>query len=119
MIYFSILKNISQVSGGSFFNLTEDSNLKEISSSIGCSPFSFLFAEFDENEITEVYPSRKKVIENESFNLNGILNGNEATIVLNFGFGNEITEKKKIKLTKREAYDLSAVLATSLREKWL
>eukprot|EP01080_Neovahlkampfia_damariscottae_P002258 gene2258-2432_t len=97
------LRNISDVSGGRYFSIDSNSNLQDITSTIGYSPFSFLFAEYDENDMTEVYPSKKCVVENETFHMNGILLAKESQIILNFGIGNEILEKRTIKLAKKDA----------------
>jgi Ca-activated chloride channel homolog len=97
----AVMNYIAEVSGGAYFKINE--NVKEIIPKIGTVPFSFLSAEFDENEITEVYPSKPTQITDGSFQMNGILLSDNASITLNFGFGSSIKETKKIQISKKDA----------------
>jgi Ca-activated chloride channel homolog len=100
---FKVLRRISEESNGRFIHLDETSELNDLVSSIGTSPFCLLFVEFNEDEICEIYPSKPTPIESNSIHINGILLSEVAYVVLNFGFGEEILEKKKVTLTKKNA----------------
>jgi hypothetical protein len=113
----SLMNYIAEVTGGGYFKINEK-NLKEIVPKIGSLPFSFLSAEFDENEISDVYPSKPTQIDNDSFNINGVLLSDEATITLNFGFGNTIKDSRKIKLSKKDA-NISNIIGTLWAKKCL
>ena len=110
----SYLEYISEITNGSHYYLNE-TNFKEISKKIGLNSFSFLFSEFNENEISDVFPSKSFELKSSSnFNFNGILLTNkETTITLNFGFGNKIKEKKIYKLKKSESSSESILSSES------
>eukprot|EP01080_Neovahlkampfia_damariscottae_P002504 gene2504-3210_t len=98
----SYMNYICDITNGAFYQLNE-SNVQSISKKIGFSPYSFLSAEFNEDEISEVYPSKTTQLIDSLFHLNGILLKDEASIKLNFGSGKEIKETKTFKISKNNA----------------
>lgn len=64
----------------------------------------FISAEFNKNEISEVFPSIPSNFI-EKFSIAGKLLSNTASIKLNFGFGKEIVHSETISLTSNNAYN--------------
>ncbi|MFP3593092.1 VIT domain-containing protein [Chryseobacterium sp. SIMBA_038] len=92
---FNQLKFISNKTGGEFLNLSENDPKKEVRKLLYQS-LKFIGIE-NNSSLTEVYPSLSQTI-SQDFVLTGILKGNQATIKVLFGYGNEVTEAKAISL---------------------
>lgn len=96
---FSTLRYIAQSSGGQTINLVSsrvDDALPMLTTNI----YSFLYATYKKNQVTEVYPTIATPV-NNSFSLAGQLLSKEAEIVLNFGFADKVVYQKKIKLERK------------------
>lgn len=92
---FNQLKFISNKTGGEFLNLSENDPKKEVRKLLYQS-LKFIGIE-NNSSLTEVYPSLSQTI-SQDFVLTGIVKGNQATIKVLFGYGNEVTEAKVISL---------------------
>ncbi|MET3538749.1 VIT domain-containing protein [Chryseobacterium limigenitum] len=92
---FNQLKFISNKTGGEFLNLSENDAKKEVRKLL-YQALKFIGIE-NNSSLTEVYPSLSQTI-SQDFVLTGILNGNQATIKVLFGYENEVTEAKAISL---------------------
>ncbi|ANF49946.1 hypothetical protein A0O34_05135 [Chryseobacterium glaciei] len=92
---FNQLKFISNKTGGEFLNLSENDPKKEVRKLLYQS-LKFIGIE-NNSSLTEVYPSLSQTI-SQDFVLTGILKGNQTTIKVLFGYGNEVTEAKAISL---------------------
>jgi len=92
---FNQLKFISSKTGGEFLNISENLPSKEVKKLL-YEPLKFLGVEKDA-AVSEVYPSLPQAV-SDHFLLTGILKGNQATIKVLFGYGNEVTESKIIHL---------------------
>lgn len=94
-VNFNQLKFISTKTGGEFLNLNENDPEKEIRK-ILYQPLKFLGVESN-GSLLEVYPALPQSIA-QDFVLTGILKGNQSTVKVLFGYGNEVTETKTIYL---------------------
>ncbi|KPH11086.1 VIT domain-containing protein [Chryseobacterium sp. ERMR1:04] len=92
---FNQLKFISNKTGGEFLNISENDPKKEVRKLLYQ---SLRFIGIENNfSLTEVYPSLSQTI-SQDFVLTGILKGNQATVKVLFGYGNEVTETKTVSL---------------------
>lgn len=96
---FNQLKFISNKTGGEFLNLNENDPKKEVRKLL-FQPLKFLGIE-DNSEVKEVYPSLSQTV-SQDFVITGILTGNKTTVILKFGYGNEVSETKTIDLNASE-----------------
>lgn len=94
-VNFNQLKFISTKTGGEFLNLNENDPEKEIRK-ILYQPLKFLGVESNDS-LSEMYPALPQSIA-QDFVLTGILKGNQSTVKVLFGYGNEVTETKTIYL---------------------
>jgi len=94
-VNFNQLKFISTKTGGEFLNLNENDPEKEIRK-ILYQPLKFLGVESNDS-LSEMYPALPQSIA-QDFVLTGILKGNQSTVKVLFGYGNEVTETKTIHL---------------------
>ena len=92
---FNQLKFISNKTGGEFLNISENDPKKEVRKLLYQS-LRFIGIE-NNSSLTEVYPSLSQTI-SQDFVLTGILKGNQATVKVLFGYGNEVTETKTVSL---------------------
>lgn len=92
---FNQLKFISNKTGGEFLNLSENDPKKEVRKLLYQS-LKFIGIE-NNSSLAEVYPSLSQTI-SQDFVLTGIVKGNQATVKVLFGYGNEVTETKTISL---------------------
>lgn len=92
---FNQLKFISNKTGGEFLNISENDPKKEVRKLLYQS-LKFIGIE-NNSSLMEVYPSLSQTI-SQDFVLTGILKGNQATVKVLFGYGNEVTETKTISL---------------------
>lgn len=95
-VNFNQLKFISTKTGGEFLNLNENDPEKEIRK-ILYQPLKFLGVESNDS-LSEMYPALPQSIA-QDFVLTGILKGNQSTVKVQFGYGNEVTEIKTIHLS--------------------
>jgi len=98
-VNFNQLKFISTKTGGEFLNLNENDPEKEIRK-ILYQPLKFLGVESNDS-LSEVYPALPQSISQDVV-LTGILKGNQSTVKVLFGYGNEVTETKTIHLNKEK-----------------
>lgn len=94
-VNFNQLKFISTKTGGEFLNLNENDPEKEIRK-ILYQPLKFLGFESNDS-LSEMYPALRQSIA-QDFVLTGILKGNQSTVKVLFGYGNEVIETKTIHL---------------------
>lgn len=93
------LKFISNTTGGEFLNLSENDPSKEVKKLL-FQPLKFLGIE-ENHAVSEAYPSLPQTISRD-FVLTGILKGNQSSVVVKFGYGNEVTETRTITLNADE-----------------
>lgn len=92
---FNQLKFISTKTGGEFLNLSENDPEKEIRK-ILYQPLKFLGVESNDS-LSEIYPALPQSIVQDVV-LTGILKGNQSTVKVLLGYGNEVRETKTIHL---------------------
>ena len=68
----------------------------------------FLYAEFDKNEISEVYPSIPTYF-TDNFTIAGKLLSKSAVIKLNFGFGNEVVSSQLVTLNSNSSINKNLI----------
>jgi|WetSurSiteA1Bulk_404760.scaffolds.fasta_scaffold00237_3 hypothetical protein len=91
------LTYIAQRTGGIYINLSKQT-IEESLSMLTYSNYHLISAFAENGDMTEIYPSMPCQFVN-SLSLAGIMKGNAATLVLNFGFGSTIVYAKRINLT--------------------
>lgn len=64
-------------------------------------PLTFISADYSQSEIEKTFPSYSTIIDRD-FVFSGILNSEKAQLVLNFGYGKNITNKETIILDSKE-----------------
>ncbi|MEK7486897.1 MAG: VIT domain-containing protein [Planctomycetota bacterium] len=94
------LRSLAESSEGNYFNLTVQP-LQEVVEQVGRCPFAFLGAIYDTSQITEIYPSGRQNI-SSSFEFTGKLLAEEATLLLQYGYGSQVTSEKTIQLSQKE-----------------
>jgi tetratricopeptide (TPR) repeat protein len=97
----SSLSYIAQKTGGVYLNLmrlTTDEALTLLSSQ----PYSFIGAEYNTNEIKEVYPDIPTIV-TKDFSISGILLKKEAKLTLDFGTAGKTLHKESISLSQSGA----------------
>ncbi|MCB0835261.1 MAG: DUF2135 domain-containing protein [Bacteroidetes bacterium] len=90
------LNFIASSTGGQYMNLasvTRDAALRMLT----YQSFRFLSAEYQENEVKQLYPSFSTPV-NGDFSMSGKIVSDKATITLNFGIGEEILYRKMIEI---------------------
>jgi Ca-activated chloride channel homolog len=92
---FNQLKYISNKTNGEFLNLSENDPKIEVRKLL-FQPLKFLGIE-NNSSVSEVYPSIPETI-SQDFVLTGILKGNQTSVKVKFGYGDEVTETKMINL---------------------
>ena len=97
----TFLRYLAFQTGGEYFNLTRLDE-KIAVSRIGVSPFSFISATFEADEIYDVYPKSPQPVQ-EKFMLSGKLQAEKANIIINYGRNNKITKKVEFSVSKRNA----------------
>lgn len=108
---FNQLKFISNKTGGEFLNISENDPKKEVRKLLYQS-LKFIGIESN-SSLTEVYPSLAQTI-SQDFVLTGILKGNQTTVKVLFGYGNEVTETKMISLD----VDKQSVIDWDISQFW-
>ncbi len=92
----SELKFISATSGGVYINLLQ-TDVNQALNQLMNKQYQFISATYRNNEIEEVYPSIPTVI-TKDFSIAGKVKTGMTSMILNFGFGNEITQKVEINI---------------------
>jgi tetratricopeptide (TPR) repeat protein len=95
---YSMLKYISQTSGGSFINLLKDTKEQAIKT-LSTQAYHFINASSKIGEVTQLYPSIPTDVK-KTFAMSGKMKGLESEVILNFGFGNEIVYTTSVKIKK-------------------
>lgn len=91
------LRYIAQRNGGVYINLTK-LNSDQASSLLFQNNYHFISAKVESGNISGYYPSIPCQF-TKTFSMAGILKGDKASLILNFGFGNTIVYSKKIQIT--------------------
>jgi tetratricopeptide (TPR) repeat protein len=99
------LRHIAQLSGGQFINALQMETVAVVRQ-MRFEAYRFLGAEYEDSQITETYPQLSQAVSG-SFSLAGQLKSSQASLRLNFGFGQEVITSETITL------DLSQNLSTS------
>lgn len=94
------LRQITSSSGGRFLNLNELLQSEAIRL-LNHAPYRFLSAKCTQGTVEALYPNTPQDIQGR-FALTGKLISQEATIVLNFGFGNQVVSRKTFHISKEE-----------------
>jgi hypothetical protein len=111
----SFLTYISQNTGGRYINLTK-LTAKEALGMLTTSDYHFISAKIIEGNISEVYPSMPAPFQN-TFSQSGILKGKSATILLNFGFGNEVVYTEKVVISNEKPGNTGILRRTWAQKK--
>lgn len=93
---YAYLRYVAQKTNGTFFNLIETTPT-QVLEQLANLPLRFIGADYDKNEISEVYPNLPQDFTGQ-LAVNGILKTEKATLVLKFGYGNVVTHKEIIVL---------------------
>ena len=92
---YSVLRSITENNGGVFINLL---NATESEAMDALTKQTLRFLGIKDNDgIKEHYPSTPTPVQN-GFNLSGIIDEEETTVVLQFGYGNKVLFEKSIQL---------------------
>lgn len=94
------LRQIASSSGGRFLNVNVLLQSEAIRL-LNHAPYRFLSAKCTQGEVLALYPNTPQDIQGR-FALTGKLISKEATIVLNFGFGNQVISRKTFHISKEE-----------------
>jgi len=97
----SFLKYLALQTGGEYFNLNRMEPAAAIAA-IGKPVYSFISADFDSNQISEVYPRISQAVYNR-FTLAGKLQAESATITINYGANGKVLKKVDYKLSSAPA----------------
>ena len=109
----SFLTALAMKTGGQYFNLKRTTD-DQMVASIGRSVFSFLSAGAVEAQAGEFYPSLPQPVrERTPFTLVGMLNADNATVTLNYGFAGKASVSNPLKLSLRDAVE-----GNLLRKLW-
>lgn len=100
----SLLTYLAQRSGGVYVNLNKLTAI-EGEMLFSKNSYHFISAKVESGNISNVYPSMPCQFD-KSFSIAGILKGNEATVVLNFGFGNTVVYSKKVVIKNDQSGDI-------------
>jgi hypothetical protein len=88
------LSYLAQRSGGAYINLNSSSSAEALVLLSG-SNYHFISAKVENGQVSDIFPSQACQFTN-TFSLSGLMAGSSATLVLNFGFGNNVVYSKKI-----------------------
>ncbi|MFT5110364.1 MAG: Ca-activated chloride channel family protein, partial [Pseudoalteromonas tetraodonis] len=94
------LRSIARTSGGRYINLTVVKPTVAVALMTG-ERFTFLGVDGGEGLVDEVFPGKGAPVAAGGFELAGRLNGEEVELTLMFGFGDEVTTRKKV-VVRRE-----------------
>ena len=114
---YSVLTYLAQKSGGEWINLNRNTK-EEAIDLLTHESLRFLSIETNEGKVAEVYPSFSQPV-SDYFSLAGIFTSSEASVTLNFGFGNKITQKKTVLIDKQKQQAASNVIARLWAQKKL
>lgn len=103
----SYLQFISSATAGVYLNLKKLS-LEQALEFILKQKMQFISAEFDNNQLSEIYPSIPTHFTN-NFSLVGKLKSKAATLKINFGYGNEIVYTETIQIDSKNIEDKGLV----------
>jgi len=101
----SFLTYIAQRTGGVYLNVGKLTSAEALSL-LTTSSYHFISAKVENGKVSNIYPSMPCPAGN-SFSIAGILTGKEATVSLNFGFGNTIVYSKKVTITNENTSDIN------------
>lgn len=103
----TFLKSIAVQNNGVFIDL-QKLQIENAIHLITHPPLQFISAQYDNNEIDKVYPSRATLIEG-NFGITGVLKGSKSEIKLNFGYNGKVTESKSFTIIKNDKNDFSLI----------
>jgi hypothetical protein len=95
----SRLKYIAQKTGGEFINLLTKTTDESVAA-LSTQSYRFISAQFDGKSVHALCPSMPTVV-SKDLAVSGILEGEEAEITLNYGFGRQVVFSEKIKVNRR------------------
>lgn len=113
---YSMLNYIASTTGGKFINLTEQT-WQDAVKSLKSELFRLISAEYNKSEISDFVGSVKEVNNASGFSVAGRINAPKATIVLNFGTGNKITDSYTIAIDTDNVGNYSNILERVWAEK--
>lgn len=96
----SYLNFVAQKTGGVYLNLKKK-NRKECLALLQNQSFTFIRADYKNNQIKETYPTIKTAVTGD-FSLSGILKSDSAEITLHFGMGSKVLYSQKFTLVRPE-----------------
>lgn len=103
----ALLKYIATTTNGTYINLLQQP-IDEVISSLQQSKISFLYADYNKDEISDLTPSTPQTIsKDDNFTFSGRLKKESARITLHFGINDKILNSKTITIHKssKENYD--------------
>ena len=96
-----LLQSMANKTGGRYIPVTEVDSSKNIAAIIGDSPYHLISISSPDQNAHDVYPSQLAQGEN-SYQITGKLSGNTAEILLNFGYGAEISDEVRLDISPQD-----------------
>ena len=97
-----VLRSFAESSGGAFFDLRRG-DPAEVAAGIGADRLTFLGVEVTAGEVEDVTPSRPTPVALGRFGVSGRLVSTDAEVVLLYGRGGEVTERRPYTLSGADA----------------
>lgn len=97
----TVLKYLAEQSGGAYLNLKRVANEQALAA-IGQSPFGLVSAEFQKDQVAELYPAGAQPVQGR-VTVAGKLLADEAKITLHYGRGATVTASREFTVRKQDA----------------
>ncbi|MGB5988392.1 MAG: VIT domain-containing protein [Marinifilaceae bacterium] len=109
---YTLLKKLALESNGEFINLNVLSEDKALSL-MSIDQEKFISLKMNKNELKDVYPNTPRRV-GEYFEVVGVLKSNKASLTLDFGNKNKITQSKTFLVEKGESAPISRIWASKV-----
>jgi Ca-activated chloride channel homolog len=96
-----VLRALANRSGGAYLNLSRLTD-EQAKASLRESPFSLLSVKVDSGRVADVFPNGRTPVQGRVM-LAGRLLSDEATVTLNYGYGNQVMASEKVTLKRSDA----------------
>jgi Ca-activated chloride channel family protein len=97
----TFLRYLALRTGGAYFNLARMPVAKVVPA-LGAEVFSFISASVSGAKLERLYPRVRSAVHG-SFALAGVLESDEATVTLNYGYGKTVTQTRRFKVRRADA----------------